>query len=361
MVLKLPSLLPEEKYRYTAVAAIVGLVLLIVLSALALSYDYLKLSMTAFVVLFGGLLSGILLLAWQSRRDRSRNPESRNPAFVRMLLVVAVLALAGSVAGDLRVVYTLICLAVLLHSAGYLGVGNVLSGALLVFCIELLAMINRILGGNELVFMAEWFRFGGLMLALAAVVSIGAKVDNLCRVLRQEREHHQQIVAQWRQASMTDELTDLPNRRYLIRALRQDIALAERGSYTFSVCYADLDRFKHLNDRFGHARGDRVLKDFARIILNAIRAGDYVARVGGDEFVMILVDANLDMAGEICERIRAKIAALPISNRAPGYNITTSVGVVQYQEGEHVDAILSRADEALYQAKRKGRNRVMVP
>jgi diguanylate cyclase len=148
----------------------------------------------------------------------------------------------------------------------------------------------------------------------------------------------------------TDPLTGVNNRRGLDDALAGQFAMMNRYGSHFSVVMFDIDHFKALNDREGHLCGDRLLRDLARLLDEAIRETDVVARYGGEEFVVIMPQTDLDGAGLFAERLRSQIEqALPIA---------VSGGVTQALDGDTQDTLLARADEALYEAKKNGRNRV---
>jgi diguanylate cyclase (GGDEF)-like protein len=175
--------------------------------------------------------------------------------------------------------------------------------------------------------------------------------------LENARLHH--VV---RRQALTDELTGLVNRRRFIEALDAEIARASRLGDTLSVLVADLDDFKRINDRFGHPAGDEALRTFAELLRAQLRAIDTAARLGGEEFGILLPGTDLQGALMVGERIRAHLADRTILQEGvggPGLGLTTSIGVVQYRSGSH-DELLRRADAALYRAKEQGKNRVVV-
>ena len=164
-----------------------------------------------------------------------------------------------------------------------------------------------------------------------------------------------------RESAFVDHLTGVANRRRLDMALEQEIARAEQtGPLSFII--ADLDRFKRLNDTFGHAVGDSVLKQFARILRENVKGKDVPARYGGEEFAVILPATNLLGARHVAEKIRQQLAsrAFVISDtKQPLGTVTASFGVAEWQKGESMDDLVRRADEMLYHAKETGRNRVV--
>jgi diguanylate cyclase (GGDEF)-like protein len=151
-----------------------------------------------------------------------------------------------------------------------------------------------------------------------------------------------------------DPLTGLLNRRGL------DAILAARISREDELTYvvADIDLFKSVNDEHSHPVGDEVLRRVAQIMTAAVRVGDVVARVGGEEFTLVLLDASLDQAAVVCERIRATIAGYPWHELSPDLHVTLSLGGAISRPGEPGHSLAARADAALYRAKRQGRNRV---
>ena len=155
-----------------------------------------------------------------------------------------------------------------------------------------------------------------------------------------------------------DALTGSLNRRGLADAFEREAARAERGISPLALVLIDLDHFKRLNDAHGHAAGDQALMHFAVTAGRELRPSDLLARYGGEEFVIVLPDAQLDQAQFCAMRLQAALAAAPLEWNGAPIALTFSAGVVQRAAGETLDQCLSRADAALYAAKRAGRNRV---
>jgi diguanylate cyclase (GGDEF)-like protein len=159
--------------------------------------------------------------------------------------------------------------------------------------------------------------------------------------------------------AMTDELTRLSNRRAFFELAREKLAASQRSGIPLALLALDIDHFKRINDTHGHETGDRVLQRVANAARAAVRKGDAVGRTGGEEFLALLPDAGPDEAGEIAERLRAAVAAIDVSDLAPDLRVTVSVGLAARRPNETaIDALARRADEALYRAKERGRNRV---
>ncbi|OHB69082.1 MAG: hypothetical protein A2V70_19800 [Planctomycetes bacterium RBG_13_63_9] len=146
----------------------------------------------------------------------------------------------------------------------------------------------------------------------------------------------------------TDPLTGVNNRRGLDDTLANQFAMMTRYRTTFALAIFDIDHFKRINDQEGHLRGDRILQESARLLDETIRETDIIARYGGDEFVIVMPQTNLEGAVESAERLR-----LRIHERMP---VTASAGVAMGLDGDTQDSLLARADEALYCAKTAGRN-----
>ena len=175
------------------------------------------------------------------------------------------------------------------------------------------------------------------------------EIDSIHEQLRKQNEELEQL-------STTDSLTGLANHRSLIQSLEQAEAGFKRHKRGFSVLVADVDHFKQYNDAFGHPAGDEVLKSIADIMQESTRPVDCVARYGGEEFVILLPDTSAFDALEIAEHIRARVAAKAFTGR----KITLSIGVSEFPtDGDSGEAIIAIADEALYQAKREGRDRAI--
>ena len=163
--------------------------------------------------------------------------------------------------------------------------------------------------------------------------------------------------------AVTDQLTGLHNRRYMTGQLGALVNRAVRGGDPVAALMIDIDHFKKINDGFGHDIGDEVLREFAVRLASNVRAIDLPCRYGGEEFVVIMPDTRLEDAERIAERIRRHVAGSPfrVSGGAESLTVTISIGVAATAgEGDHAEALLKRADEAMYTAKSTGRNAVIV-
>jgi two-component system cell cycle response regulator len=163
--------------------------------------------------------------------------------------------------------------------------------------------------------------------------------------------------------AITDQLTGLHNRRYMSRHLDTLIASALKSGRPLAFLIFDIDHFKTVNDTHGHDIGDEVLREFAGRIGANVRGIDLACRYGGEEFVVVMPDTDIQFASTVAERLRSSVETTPFTiSRAPHkLNITISIGIAESDKGEDTaEKLLHRADQALYRAKRDGRNRVVA-
>lgn len=166
-----------------------------------------------------------------------------------------------------------------------------------------------------------------------------------------------------RELAMTDELTRIPNRRHVLEYGAQSLSTSQRQGKGMSVIIFDIDHFKRINDTFGHAVGDEVIKRVADIGKKALRKGDMIGRIGGEEFLSILPFTDPLPAKEVAERIRREISLCDFTDLAPNLTVTVSAGVSCYtatDKQSSIDSLIQQADEALYSVKQNGRNGVSL-
>ncbi|MFO7971929.1 MAG: diguanylate cyclase, partial [Desulfobacterales bacterium] len=181
-----------------------------------------------------------------------------------------------------------------------------------------------------------------------------------CRILIGERILN--LEKRILQLASTDSLTGILNRRAFMERLKAELERAEREHTSLYIIMADIDHFKSVNDEHGHQAGDRVLQEFSRRLMKLERPYDFLGRYGGEEFIACLPNTNEEQTLSIAERLRRGVEEMVVS-RSGGANITitASLGTASYRAEtgkDDVDRIIKRADDALYKAKRDGRNRV---
>jgi len=200
---------------------------------------------------------------------------------------------------------------------------------------------------------------------LANVIVAFAILAGIVHHLRQTAVSAQRKL---QERARTDVLTGLYNRRGVLEMLERCRADRERHGRQFSVILGDLDRFKAINDRYGHETGDEVLRRTACAIVGTLRGGDSVGRWGGEEFLIALPGNDAETAAQVGQRVIEAVRAVEAPARSSGRTgsrrrgpvVTISLGVATVVEGESLDSLISRADHALYRAKRAGKDRLMV-
>jgi diguanylate cyclase (GGDEF)-like protein len=171
-----------------------------------------------------------------------------------------------------------------------------------------------------------------------------------------EAEYHEEIY----RLAIVDGLTDVPNKRYLFEFLNRELSRSMRHRRPLALIVFDLDRFKTINDEYGHLCGDHVLREMAARLREVIRAEELLARYGGEEFVAVLPESTREQALPVAERLRALVEAEPFYFDNEAIRVTISLGVAAVEGGEVIDPseLINKADQKLYEAKNGGRNRV---
>jgi len=191
---------------------------------------------------------------------------------------------------------------------------------------------------------------------------LGGAFDQMAQALQDRDAELQRALRESRELAITDPLTGLHNRRYLWELLGRELLKSRRNRTPVAAILADIDHFKRFNDTWGHEAGDLVLKRVADVIREHVRGSDIGCRYGGEELAVILPETTLEVAVERAELIRRGIAALRLEySGRPLDAVTSSFGVAVYpQHAGNAEALLRAADEALYEAKKAGRNRAVV-
>jgi diguanylate cyclase (GGDEF)-like protein len=194
-----------------------------------------------------------------------------------------------------------------------------------------------------------------LIVVLPAIAVIAARLSALRRKLQDQRQALSHALSEVERLAVSDELTGIPNRREMRFLLDRSVAFSANGITPFCIAILDIDHFKAVNDDLGHAAGDEVLKSFAQRATAELRNADVLARWGGEEFVLMM-PGSLNGVPRVLERIGSAIR----TGCHPTRRITFSAGIAQHRPQETVDQLLSRADVALYEAKRRGRDRCVL-
>jgi two-component system cell cycle response regulator len=179
---------------------------------------------------------------------------------------------------------------------------------------------------------------------------------------RRYTEQLRNIVSDAVELAITDPLTSVYNRRYLDAHLKSIVARAIASGKPVCVLIFDIDHFKDINDTYGHAAGDQVLRDFSERLRRGVRGIDLVARYGGEEFVVVMPETDAAFAASVAERLRQDVESTPFEGQAgEQFPVTVSIGLAEWGGmADTAEALFKRADQALYAAKRAGRNRVVA-
>jgi len=205
----------------------------------------------------------------------------------------------------------------------------------------------------------ELAHFLMLALTLPAVSVLAGRLSSIRSRLGVQKAALAEALAQIQAMALHDELTGLVNRRHMQALLEQETLRCARTGRSYCLALLDIDHFKRINDRYGHAAGDAGLRAFASAAQAAIRSADVLARWGGEEFVLMLADTAIPPAVAGLERLRAQVAGIEIAVGAQYVHLTVSAGLTEHLAGETLAQTLERADKLLYEAKAAGRNRVV--
>jgi diguanylate cyclase (GGDEF)-like protein/PAS domain S-box-containing protein len=186
------------------------------------------------------------------------------------------------------------------------------------------------------------------------------ELEKMNQRLKQQVKKISALRDELREQAIRDPLTNLFNRRYLTETLERELALAKRKGYQVSIIMMDIDKFKSVNDLYGHKEGDRVLQALGHILLSSVRGSDIPCRFGGEEFVIVILETSLEVAVSRARQIRAAFSSMHFFGENASVHPTVSIGVAIYPtHGDDLESILNSADQAMYLAK-KTRNTVVV-
>lgn len=233
---------------------------------------------------------------------------------------------------------------------------------LAVMCVVLYALIIWRVGmmhPEALDMTAEFIQWMVFAVITGGVVMVAAEISTIRTRISTRNRELSKFVADMETMATTDGLTGVLNRRHVMERLIKIREMAKRNAFSFVVVYVDLDFFKQVNDNYGHHVGDDVLKGFSKLMQETVTEGDLVARLGGEEFLLVLVNADMQAAMPVIESLREATTGLRFDS-APALRISVSMGAAEFSAGESLDHLLARADDALYTAKESGRNRVCV-
>ena len=207
-------------------------------------------------------------------------------------------------------------------------------------------------------------RFTGIFESMARYVSertrkLEATVKERTHHLNQEIARRQELEDELRALASLDGLTGINNRRHFLELCEKELDRAQRYNHPLALMMMDVDHFKRINDSYGHAAGDEVLKQLAATCAANLRGPDILGRLGGEEFAVAMPECGIEAADHAAERLRRTLATIEVPSEQGTITFTISIGVVGRGNGEGLTSALERADKAMYAAKQGGRNRVV--
>jgi diguanylate cyclase (GGDEF)-like protein len=204
--------------------------------------------------------------------------------------------------------------------------------------------------------MLQWMALASLLPFFAF---LGGQISSLRQKLRNSHTELEEAMEKIQEMAIRDELTGVYNRRHVMELLDYEKNRSSRGGGgIFCLAMLDIDHFKNVNDMYGHQAGDAVLRAVATMIDKTMRNTEFCGRYGGEEFLIVLTQTDIKGALICAERVRANIENILFPDLDPDFKVTVTIGLSEYHIREDVEKIISRADEALYRAKKGGRNRV---
>ena len=309
------------------------------------------------LVTLGGSV-GFFLAIRSGWSERLKDPSL---TIAQMVYAISACAMAYMHTGPVRGALVTLLMVVMMFGMFALSTRKVLAVGLFALTMFALAMTVSAYRQPQVVPAAvEWGHFIMLALAMPAVAVLAERLKRLRRRLQDQKRELRQALDEIHQMATHDSLTGLMNRHCLDELLDKEIRRSARSGARLCLALIDLDHFKRINDQHGHACGDEVLRAFARDVGQKVRITDALGRWGGEEFVLLMPDVDLPRARAGAERLRRELEQLAIVHGTSTIHVTLSAGVVELQDGEAAEALINRADQALYEAKSRGRNTVLA-
>lgn len=349
----------SRMYRIATLSA--GIFVHLIVCWAVLAIGYMDIQPFQFLGLASLAMAGFLLFCLAIMMEWNLALEDPDMNLPQMIWAVSVVIMTAYFSSQLKSVVVLSGLAMIVVGANRLS-----KRELLVFAVYSLTAYVVSVAYKSQVTSLFWVTEVVVMIAFSLILVFGpvlyriemAMIENS---LIDKNEELTGALHRIRELAVKDELTGVYNRRHLMEVLDQQRAMVDRrDDYHFTVCFVDLDFFKRVNDTFGHSTGDYVLKCFAKIAQSILREVDCASRIGGEEFVLVLGGTTEQAAVVVTERIRAKLGSMQVSHIEPLFRITASMGITEYRRSEEIEQTLDRADRALYDAKRTGRNKVVI-
>lgn len=307
------------------------------------------------------IILALILLFYAAFRS-GLNLRRADPSLTAEMIGAAILLLAYVMyhAPEARDAISLFYLVALLFGVLRLDTRRLLALAVLALAAHAAMLSLSFLRDPSANLKGAYIQLAALLIVLPWFAIMGGFVNALRHRLSDSHRELRDAYERIERIAIHDELTGLYNRRFLLDALARERSRATRLNAGFAVCLFDIDHFKSVNDSFGHATGDAVLKHFAAISNAGLRGADVLGRYGGEEFLLVLPDTDLTGAGSAAERVRAAVEAAAFPQLPAGRLITVTAGIAAWKREETAQDLLGRADRALYDGKASGRNRVVA-
>lgn len=326
-----------------------------------LSIGYMNIEPLQFVAIASLAAAGFLVFILAVLMEWNLSLDDPDMSLAHMIWAVSVVVMTTYFVTDMKPVVALSGLAMIV-----VGANRLTTRELVIFAVYSLVAYALSVAYKAQFESLSWLTEIVVMIAFGIVLVFGPvlyrfEMSMIETILVSKNEELTSALNRIQELAVRDELTGAFNRRHLLDVLGQQKAISDRRrDYNFTLCYIDLDFFKRVNDKFGHSTGDHVLRNFAAIAHDILREVDCVARIGGEEFVMVLGGTSQQDALVVAERIGAGLRDMQVSTIEPHYRITASIGITQYRRSEDIETAMDRADKALYDAKRTGRNKVVI-
>lgn len=307
------------------------------------------------IAVFAAVLAVLFFAVLRSGLNRRLS----DPSLSREMIVAALAAILYGVASAQRQDSALLLMVVLPFVFAMFRFGMrgllVLSALVIAAYVGILYFRGDLLGARRNDSIAILLILAFTLLTFSIV---GGTIANLRYLLARGQRDLEQALRYTERLAMHDELTGIYNRRFLEQRLAGEVQRAQRYGSALSIALLDLDRFKEVNDELGHAAGDKVLVAFAQLAGKLVRGADCLGRWGGEEFIIVMPEADQLAARVACERLCAAQREQHFAGLPRGLTVTVSAGVATHRYGEAANVLLQRADTALYRAKLAGRDRV---
>ncbi|WP_394790945.1 GGDEF domain-containing protein [Rhodoferax sp.] len=305
--------------------------------------------------------AGLLVFFYLIRSGISLRWQDPSLAFAQMLYAIACNAVAFVLAGHGRGV-SLPLLAVILMF-GIFGMSMRQVAAVAVYALVLfglaIAYVLEYPSTDEQPVLYGAYLFM-VLIVLSGTTFMNWRLGQIRDHMRSQKNQLTLALEKIQLIATRDELTSAVNRRHMLELLRLELQRSERTGAPLLIAVLDIDHFKRINDSYGHQAGDRALQAFVAVAQAGIRSTDTLARWGGEEFLVLLSDATMEL-GQVClSRVRSQVAEMAVVYAGAEIRMTVSIGVTQHRPGEAIEKTIERADQAVYAAKAQGRDQIVT-